>query len=143
MKRRIIRDPVNGEPYLIRWSILPGLKVHRILRADHDRDLHDHPWWFVSLVLWGWYEEEIPTTFTVNGSAGFGYAPGDELYVSGQTHTRRIRWFNRKPAVGRHRIVKVSKHCWTLFINGPRVRQWGFHTEHGFVPEYAYAPEEA
>jgi len=34
VKKRVIHDPETGEPYLIRWSIFPGLKVHRILRAD-------------------------------------------------------------------------------------------------------------
>lgn len=55
---------IGGEerPYLLRWYVIPrnrGLNVylHKFLRDDDDRALHDHPWWFVSVMLWGQYVE--------------------------------------------------------------------------------------
>jgi hypothetical protein len=38
-----------------------GVKLHHILRSDDDRDLHDHPWSFLSIVLKGGYWEHTPT----------------------------------------------------------------------------------
>lgn len=41
-----------------RWSWLPSVRVHHILRADSDAHLHDHPWNARTIVLDGWYKEE-------------------------------------------------------------------------------------
>ena len=54
--RRDILGP-DGTLYLRRWSLrIPftggwRLMLHKIARPDSARDLHDHPWWFVSLIL--------------------------------------------------------------------------------------------
>lgn len=112
--KRVIRDEATGDPYLIRWELIVtrwfSLKLHRILRPDWARDLHDHPWWFVALVLRGGYVEEVE------------YA-----------HIRKVRWFNWKPATGAHRIVTVKPNTWTLVLTGPRCRKWGFYTVEGWV----------
>jgi hypothetical protein len=54
----------NIDPYLTRWTILEiagwSLKLHRFHRSDEDRDLHDHPWTFWSLILLGGYYEWLP-----------------------------------------------------------------------------------
>lgn len=122
ISKRIIRD-MDGEPYLVRWNWRPcrwfSIKLHRILKADPGRDLHDHPWWFFSFVLWGSYVEEVPCK--KNGSRFL---------------TRR--WLNLKPARGLHRIIETRGNVWTLVINGPRVRQWGFQTGRGWVPWHIY-----
>ena len=53
----------GGDPYLDRLRIIQtpwfGLYLHHIHRPDREPDPHDHPWWFASLVLTGWYEEEL------------------------------------------------------------------------------------
>jgi hypothetical protein len=138
VRKRIIHDPETGEPYLVRWSLFSWLKVHRILREDVGRDLHDHPWRFVSIVLWGWYDEEIPYAQAYPGRPIS--CPGP---YSDATVVRRVRWFNFKRPEGQHRIVKVSKRCWTLVVNGPHVRTWGFHTAQGFVPWFTYFEEKS
>lgn len=133
---KVIRDPKTGEPYLLRWSWRPcrwfGFKIHRILREDFGRDLHDHPWWFASLVLRGWYDEEVPARF-----------PRGLLHrAEVGTTVRRIRWFNFKRATGSHRIVRVARHTWTFVITGREdSRQWGFHTASGWVPWQKYLME--
>ena len=52
---------LEGEPYLTRLNLIKtpwfSVKLHWILRPDPDRDLHCHPWRFVSFVLRGGYEE--------------------------------------------------------------------------------------
>lgn len=113
------------EVYLARLNVIStpwfGIKIHWINRPDQDRDLHDHPWWFLSLVLWGSYDEVTPAVFEKDG----------EWFETQKT--RRIRWFNVKRAPQAHRISRVSRHVVTLVINGPKTRDWGFYTVDGWV----------
>lgn len=109
-------------PYLRRWYIIPrnrlfNIYLHEFLRPDDDRALHDHPWCSISILLEGCYIEEIPE--------------GLCLRMEGQVIIRR--------ATDRHRIELLKKPqgffpCWTLFITGPKIRDWGFHCPQGFVP---------
>jgi hypothetical protein len=99
--------------YLRRWRIVEtpwfGVKVHHILMTDSDRAHHDHPWSFVSLILRGGYEESI------RGVA-----------ETVRRRRRPGRW-HRMPAEGLHRITTLyGRSCWTLVVNGPRRREWGF-----------------
>jgi hypothetical protein len=115
---------MDGTLYLWRLRVLEtpwfGVKLHWIRGADDDRALHDHPWWFVSFVLWGSYEEIVPKT-------------GQPLFCGADR--RRVRWFNRKKATDLHRIVQVSRGgAWTLVVNGPYQRKWGFQTRYGWTP---------
>lgn len=47
MRRYLLRTP---------WF---GVRLHRILRADTNPHCHDHPFSFVSIMLWGGYREEL------------------------------------------------------------------------------------
>jgi hypothetical protein len=64
VKKQIIASASEEtRPYLIRWAIntpFGGVKLHHILRSDEDRDCHDHPWSFLSIVLRGGYWEHRP-----------------------------------------------------------------------------------
>ena len=56
----VIGDADN--PYLLRWWVWPrnrffNLYLHRVLRSDDDRALHDHPWWNLSYIVDGGYTE--------------------------------------------------------------------------------------
>lgn len=117
----IIGSPEN--PYLLRWFIWPrnprlNLYLHKFVRDDEDRALHDHPWWFISLVLKGSYSEII---------------------TDGEIQRHRFGIAFRR-AIHRHRVVLdrstagVLIPCWTLVLTGPRVRTWGFWCSKGFVP---------
>jgi hypothetical protein len=67
------RDPdfiIGGQanPYLLRWWIIPrnrffNIYLHRFLRSDDDRALHDHSWCNVSILLDGAYYEYMPGCF--------------------------------------------------------------------------------
>lgn len=107
---------LDGELYLSRLNLLKtpwfSIKLHWIHRPDPDRDLHDHPWWFVSFVLRGGYEEyesEYPRIF-----------PGQP---------RQINWFNFKNKTTAHRISQVKPNTITLIVSGPKDREkdWGFY----------------
>lgn len=104
-------------PYLRRWYILPrnrfvNVYLHQFLRDDDDRALHDHPWPYLSVILRGGYYE-------ITGAGSAWYGPGTIL-TRHATHRHRVELHQGKP-------------CWTLFITGPRVREWGFYCKHGWV----------
>lgn len=111
------------DPYLQRWYILPrnrflNVYLHKFLRSDDDRALHDHPWLNMSILLDGTYTEH--------------------QVAAGGIHLRFVRkagdWYLRLSGKLAHRIQLTHGVCWTLFITGPRYREWGFHcTERGWV----------
>lgn len=139
LKKQIIRNEA-GDPYLVRWAInLPwfGIKLHHILRSDEDRDCHDHPWSFLSIILLGGYWEHRPVRMVGE--------MGDE--ASRET-TRRwhgpgsVLW---RPAPSVHRLeLPVERTAWSLVFTGPKRREWGFHTICGWIPwtRYWRAKEE-
>ena len=115
--RHVIHD--GRTIYLDRLSIVTtplfSIKLHRIYRRDQQRDLHDHPWDFLSIVLWGSYVEDTPTGL------------------------KKRRWWNRKRAADRHSIREVSRRpVWTLVVTGPKRREWGFWTSTGWIPWHRY-----
>lgn len=122
--RYVIR--VGGEPYLVRYRILKtpwfGVYLHHILVSDRDRALHDHPWSFFSLVLWGAYKEYL---FSDSGDP-------EEAYEYRGLLSGRMR-----KAEDYHRI-EIIRPCWTLFVVGPKTRSWGFLTEEGWVEHRQY-----
>lgn len=104
------------DPYIRRWWVIPRNKVfnvylHQFLRSDDDRALHDHPWSNLSILLRGRYVEHT--------IAARGIERRQELAAPAW----RLRWTGRIA----HRIELADGPCWTLFITGPRYREWGFH----------------
>lgn len=68
LRRHAIRTKVitkNGQPYLRRWYLHDSprcsLLLHHLCQPDADRWLHDHPWWFVAVVLRGGYTQTRTT----------------------------------------------------------------------------------
>lgn len=122
------------DPYMVRFKVIDcplfAVRFHRIYRGDSDRHLHDHPWSFVSFVLWGGYREETPNRY-----ANLSY--------------REVRVVDA-PAVVYHRAedlhrLTLTRPALTLVFCGPRRRGWGFQTESGWVPwrQYLASPEDA
>lgn len=109
-------------PYLLRWHIIPRNKyfniyLHKFLRDDEDRARHCHPWASLSLLLSGSYIED-----TVRGRKLYKTW---RLIYREATYTHRIELIDNKPA-------------WTLFITGPKVRDWGFHCPKGWIPWWEF-----
>lgn len=104
MKRLLIKSP---------WGYL---RFHRILRADAGRDLHDHPFDFTSLILWGGYTEvrSLPDGSTVSHTVGIG----DVV---------------KRKAEDAHSIVHVLPGTLTLVLGGKKRKEWGFYTPEGWV----------
>jgi hypothetical protein len=126
---RARRTPyVHLDGYMQRWWLFrsKGLsaRIHRIMRSDAARDLHDHPWDNVSIVLRGGYYEEMPDASAHCGVRLVWRGPGAVVY---------------REAEDRHRLHIVGRYeAWTLFIVFRKRRIWGFHTNRGFVPWHEY-----
>lgn len=107
-----------------------AVRIHHIRSADLHRDLHDHPWWFVSLVLRGWYIEKMPMVEPLF------YAAWES-----RTHStlRRAGSWAFRNTKATHTITTVPVGgAWTLFITGPWRQVWGFYTEQGWVNHRDY-----
>jgi hypothetical protein len=129
--RRDIATP-DGTVFLTRWWFIGGsgsgstgpksrlnwaLMLHKMHKPDQDRCLHDHPWYFISLVLWRGYTEEYE----------------DSQGVKRIRHNRPGHLLFR-PATWTHRIAALPNGpCYTLLIRGKPQREWGFHTKRGWV----------
>lgn len=103
------------DPYLRRWWLIPrnvvcNAYLHLFLRSDDDRALHDHPWVNASMVLRGQYTEHTISAGGIHRRAV--RAAGDVVF--------------RLPSAA-HRVELTHGPCWSLFLTGPRVREWGFH----------------
>lgn len=129
---------VGGQdrPYLLRWWLIPrnpvfNVYLHHFLRDDDDRALHDHPWAWCSILLRGGYIEH---TIAAGGVHQRRLREAPSIKLSGPSRAHRIEllpWWGGEPGVP---ASDEKAPCWTLFVTGPRVREWGFHCpERGWV----------
>jgi hypothetical protein len=105
---------------------------------DPGIDLHDHPWWFITIPLWGGYTEQRANV----REAPFLAAQAErwpDTCTRGATEDRRPF----RPRMMRldecHTITALHRRtCWTLVIGGPRRRPWGFYLPTGYMNEATY-----
>lgn len=113
-------------PYMRRWVLSAGffsLRVHHFYRSDDKRATHDHPFWFLTLILKGGY---VDITYNERGEA--------------QCQFMRPGRIALRPANHKHSVVVGQGYggCWTFVLTGPSKRKWGFFLrengeEHRFV----------
>lgn len=118
-------------PYLLRWHIIPknnffNIYLHKMLRDDDDRALHDHPWVNVSIILKEGYIEHQPRHLFL--------FPADPRTIAIERRPGHII-FRRAKAAHRLELHKPGYWekihydilpAWSLFITGPKIREWGF-----------------
>lgn len=119
-RKRIIYDREGRFPYMYRYylifpdkttddekaRLIPfNLMLHKICLSDPD-DLHDHPWWYATLILKGGYWE-------ITQKGKFWRRPG-HFRISSPQSLHRIE------------IPEGSDGSWSLFFRGPKIREWGF-----------------
>lgn len=111
----------DGKPYLLRWHVIPrneerNVYLHVQVADDQDRALHDHPWDNTSIILAGGYHEH---TGSGRGTdAILLRKPGDIIH---------------RQAEDLHRLVLMNDYSISLFLTGPRRRDWGFQFPDGWV----------
>ena len=135
-------------------------RIHNVKRSDHDRALHDHPWNNCSIVLRNGYWEVVPGPFqrsmedgTLAATPAFAEIhatiaalPGQRVprarrraYAQVGVHWRGPGAIVRRPATMLHRLVlPAGRDAWSLFIMGPKTREWGFQTPDGWVHNVDY-----
>jgi hypothetical protein len=122
-----IRDGKLNPVYMIRYSLLTtpwfAVKLHRIFLSDDDC-MHDHPWSFISIVLWGGYIEHRPE---LKGDQG--YYEGVKQVNKRLYGTGSILW---RPAPSIHKL-EILQPATTLVITFRKHRDWGFYTSRCWV----------
>lgn len=122
----------GDRPYLLRWFVIPRNKLfnvylHQFMRSDDDRALHDHPWANCSILLLG--------TYTEHTIAAGGIGRREQLSAG----SVRLRWTGRIA----HRVELTDGPCWSLFLTGPRYRNWDFNCpEQGWIPWERFTAED-
>lgn len=116
-----VGDP--NDPYMLRWFWIPRNKwfnvyVHMFLKDDDDRAMHDHPWSSLSLLCEGYLKEFYKDEAT--GETKWRLiSPGEWSYRSSK--------FAHRLEVPQQFLDPI-----TVFITGPRIREWGFHCPQGW-----------
>lgn len=118
------------EKYLIRISLFKckwfSIKLHKALMSDPAIP-HDHPWNYISLILWGGYTEEriqhmnvytstggpYERTFSMPWNSKKWYGPGSILYRKGDRLHKLI--------------IPEGKYSLSLIITFKKWREWGFY----------------
>lgn len=136
----------DGRVFLDRWGIesrrIGGVFIHRMSAPDPGIDLHDHPWAFTSVILWGGYlEQRAPTKLACAWALA---ASLSTVMTRGVLHERRPLSVRRMPQTHCHRITGLTrKTSWSLLIHGPVRKKasgsaWGFYTPDGYVDHHDY-----
>ena len=108
----------SGQTYLNRWELrgnhpIFDIYLHEFVRSDDDRALHDHPAVSASVLIRGRYVERF------------------------RSNRHRIRMegdFIPRRASTPHRIEvdSVGPRPVTVFLRGPKLREWGFLCPEGW-----------
>lgn len=121
-------DP--GRTYLRRLRVLQtprfAIYLHWIYLPDEDRDPHDHPCNFWSMVVRGGYTEQVYPYVRVRRD----FATKVKTWRRGSVH--------KMPYDQAHRITHIRPGTVTLVAFGVRRQSWGFWTSDGFVPYTQY-----
>ncbi len=120
-----------------RWQFPISIRLHHIMRPDEDRNPHDHPWHFRTIILRGWYDEVRPLVYSDPWSRKARYVGllgmlfWETRHTEGHTSTRKFGEY--------HRISEVSEGgVWTMFITGKYRGTWGFLVDGVKVPWRKY-----
>lgn len=115
----------EGKTHFRRWAIAEteffNIYVHNVARSDEEKDPHDHPWSFVSLILKGGYREQVWTKGVMR----------TVVNTPGHLVIRRTTDF--------HKLTLLGDSAWTLVLTGPKVHAlWGYQTAMGWIDHVNY-----
>lgn len=97
--------------------------IHQICQSDSDKDMHDHPWNFLSLILKGAYREASKLYPDFNSIVQRDCNPGNII-----SHSR----------MDAHQITLLTKVVWTLVFTFGRRSIWGYQTPQGWIRHDEY-----
>lgn len=118
----------DGKRHKAKYSWLPSVRIHHILREDYARDMHDHPWDARTIILKGSYYEDRLFQHKAHPSI----LKTEEYHrKAGDTATLKFGEY--------HNITSVSRGgVWTMFITWKYQGTWGFFVNGRKVPHYDY-----
>lgn len=112
----------DGVVHFRRWRIISTpwftINLHGIYKADEDLHLHNHPWNFISLVLKGWYVEELESC-KLNLRSPFSIA------------MRKKERFHKIETL-------ITKSVYTLNFMWGKENKWGYEVDGKFVGHEEY-----
>lgn len=121
-------------PQTLRWHLVRvrgwQLALHKWLRSDDDRALHDHSGHNVSFILNGGYWELVRERIVVPCPISDKGA-----WVHRDTwHWRRpfVPYFRRADVPHRVALNPGAKPVWSIWLRWPPIREWGFHCPKGW-----------
>ena len=111
----------DGVLHFRRWEILKtrwgSIWIHGIYKEDQDPYLHNHPWDFISVVLFGKYLEKTEDKFITQSFGKINVRDGSKY----------------------HKIFKLyTKSVYTLFIVSNVKREWGYNKDGEFISNENY-----
>ncbi len=122
--------PVSFRQRPLAWLIQRcglAIRIHEINDSDRHRDPHNHPWWYVTIILRGWYWED---RYSPDGRllGGKFHGPGHIMF-------RRAESYHNLTLPGGPHGSQVT----TLFITASKKQQpWGFVEDGQFVQHREY-----
>ncbi len=126
---------VIGTNYMLRWYLIPrnrfcNVYVHRYLGSDDDRAEHDHPWWSLSYCVQGAFIEvsckSSQIIFPRRWRLRDPLTPHRLVVLPWEGHVKGVHGFIEW---GDEESAKAPT---TIFLTGPRIREWGFHCPQGW-----------
>lgn len=154
-KHRVIVN-CDRDAYLYRWYVFRtpwvALFIHKFVRSDEDRALHDHPWPFLVIPIWRGYIEHSEVRIRHVKLCPKINPEGTEEnkeewdWWEHWWETKAIRrWVY--PIIGtrfrrstyRHRVELFLNEdgddlpAWSLFFRFKECRVWGFWPKEGFI----------
>lgn len=96
-------------PYAYRWVFIffgMSIRLHKWVRSDDKRYMHDHAWNFRTFVLKGYYH--------------------DISEYNGAEICERVKWTAYRKATHKHFVDIPKGGAWTLLFCSKPYRKWGF-----------------
>lgn len=111
-----------GELHFQRWTIMSlpwfSIYLHFIYKADEDAHLHNHPWNYLSFVVYGTFIEQTENNHL-------------ECILPGKIIIRKAKVYHKITDLFTNKII-------TLFITGKRFNEWGYEVNGKFVGHKEY-----
>lgn len=164
-KKKIVTGP-DGSAYMHRWYVFRtrgvSLFIHKFVRSDYDRALHDHPWNFLVIPIWRGYIEHSaranpffePEELKQIGADGLKEFKSRRVWPIIGTRFRRAEYRHRvellqKMVISSKResgyVMTYSRYeplpAWSLFFRFAKRRNWGFWCAQGWRPWVAGKPD--
>lgn len=137
------------DPFMLRWPVWHWGERFKVflnltLRNDDEGCLHDHPQWNATVPITPGLREMrgAPNGEIVEVTLPDGDAVEREIHIPVSVVDLKPRKVYLRKPTDTHRIIvgdddyRPERGFWTLFMTGPRVREWGFHVfreDRGYV----------